>query len=77
MKYLLLSSVILLTACGSIQPLKGAPEVHTAFPNENAKVTTFPDGSRYVVISDGQQVHTTIILPPLKEQSVETPKEPK
>jgi hypothetical protein len=64
--YAILATCLAFTGCASIEPVKGAPEVHTKDPDKFANVTVMPDGSRYVVISDGVEVRTTIILPPVK-----------
>jgi hypothetical protein len=72
MRFLTLFSFIIVSCgCSSLQPVKGAIEVHTVYP-DSAAVTTMPDGSRFVVISRGEAAFATILLPPIQaKESVE------
>jgi hypothetical protein len=63
---LILAACLACVGCASLEPVKGAPEVHTKDPESYAKVTVLPDGSRFVVISAGENAQTTILLPPAK-----------
>jgi hypothetical protein len=73
-KYLGIAAAML-TGCASLQPVKGAPEVHAFSPTENARVTVMPDGSRFVVISQGETAIATILLPPAPVQVEASPVE--
>jgi hypothetical protein len=61
----LFSFVIVSCGCSSLEPVKGANEVHTVV-SDSALVTTMPDGSRFVVLSRGEEAFATILLPPVK-----------
>ena len=71
MKYILLTSILLLTACGEMKPVDGASEI---LVRDDFKSSTSiqPDGGRLVTIYRGETMVAIVLLPALKEKAVET-----
>ncbi len=74
MKYILLTSILFLTACGGMKPVEGAPEILVR--NDSiATVVTQIDGKRLVTLNRGEVVYAIILLPAAKvEVNVEKEK---
>ena len=68
MKYILLTSILLLTACSEMKPVDGSSEI---LIRDDFKSSTFiqPDGGRLITLYRGETVVAIVLLPPVKHET--------